>query len=213
MIILNLVSEYSNISILRSLILLFVLSAGSCLWWLTFHLFCDFFFKFCNHVLQKFTCRNSLKSWFKMFSSRDLFLYARCLEVQPIQWHFRLNFLWIPRRAWFLSPNSCDCGVEIRNFLDKCVSSLHPELRQKQTVSLQLPLCSGHFFSTLKGEPALFKSLWSDLYPPQTQPLSAHAKVWPIKVWLTIQMPPGKGQFQNSFIRLDSHSPIVSNLV
>ena len=146
MIILNLVSKYSNISILRSLILLFVLSAGSSLWWLIFHLFCDFFCKFCNHVFQKFTCRNSLKSWFKMFYSRDLFLYARYLEVQPIQWRFRLNFLWIPQRVWFLSPNSCDCGAEIRNFLDKCVSSLHPELRQKQTVSLQLPLCSGLFF-------------------------------------------------------------------
>lgn len=42
--------------------------------------------KLCTHVFQEFICRNHLKPYFKMFSSRqDLFPSARCLEAQPTQ--------------------------------------------------------------------------------------------------------------------------------
>lgn len=139
-------------------------SIGSCLWWLSFF----------PYVL-----------WFQNLSVEILWsLGLKCFSLQ-------IGFLLPSTRKhnqssstsdqiFYMSQRECDthpqthvmAGLKLGIFWRVVFSPFHPELSQKQTV-FHLPLWGGLFSNVLTRELALFKGLWSDLYP-QTQPLSTH---------------------------------------
>lgn len=62
---------YSTITILENLTLLFILPSDSCLWWLTLHMFCDFF------------------------------LIAKCLSEIYLEESFEVGLKWFPPEICF----------------------------------------------------------------------------------------------------------------